>query len=59
MLPSLVVDKRKAGLEACHYTKEFILQRVRLLDRREKLTFECPQFADPSHNPSSDENSKL
>jgi hypothetical protein len=32
----------RAGLEVCHYAEEFTLRRIRSLDRREKLAFECP-----------------
>jgi hypothetical protein len=37
-----VAELRQAGLEACHRVEEFYLQRIRPLDRRKILTFECP-----------------
>jgi hypothetical protein len=37
-----VTEQRQVGLEACHYVKEFYLQRIHPLGRWKKLTFECP-----------------
>jgi hypothetical protein len=37
-----VTELRWAGLEACHYDEEFILQWIHPLGRRERLAFECP-----------------
>jgi hypothetical protein len=51
-----VTKLRRAGLMACHYTKEFILRWIRPLGQWEKLTFECLQFADPTRNPSPGKN---
>jgi hypothetical protein len=47
-----VAELRQAGLEACHCIKEFYLQWIRLLGHRKTLSFECPQMADPSRDPS-------
>jgi hypothetical protein len=54
VLVNHVITLCKGGLEACYCTEELILQWIRPLDRREKLTFECPRFVDPTRNPSSD-----
>jgi hypothetical protein len=47
-----VAELREAGLKACHYIKEFTLWWIRPLGRREKLAFECPWLADPTHEPT-------
>jgi hypothetical protein len=41
------------GLQACHYAKEFTLQWIHPLGRQEKLAYECPRLAGPSHEPSA------
>jgi hypothetical protein len=43
-----VAELCKASLKACHYIKEFTLQQIHPLGRREKLAYECPRLADPS-----------
>jgi hypothetical protein len=45
-----VTELRRAGLRACHCSKEFTLQWIHQLGRREKLAFECPRLADPAHD---------
>jgi hypothetical protein len=50
-LTKRVAELRQAGLEACHYVKEFYLWRIRPLGRRKILAFECPQIADPYREP--------
>jgi hypothetical protein len=47
-----VAELRQVGLEACYCVKEFYLQWICLLGHRKTLTFECPQMADPSRDPS-------
>jgi hypothetical protein len=51
-LTKRVAELRQAGLEACHYVKEFYLRRIRPLGRRKKPAFECPQMADLYREPS-------
>jgi hypothetical protein len=51
-LTKRVAELHQAGLEACHCIKEFYLQRIRPLDRRKKLAFECLRLTDPHHEPS-------
>jgi hypothetical protein len=46
-----IAKLHQARLEACHCVKEFHLQRIRPIDRRKTLAFECPRIADPSHDP--------
>jgi hypothetical protein len=46
-----VIELHEARLKACHCDKEFTLQWIRPLGRREKLAFECPRFADPTRDP--------
>jgi hypothetical protein len=50
-LTKRVVERRQAGLEVSHCVEEFYLQRIRPLDRRRKLAFECPRMADPYREP--------
>jgi hypothetical protein len=40
------------GLRACHCAKEFNRRWIRPLGHREKLAYECPRLADPSHDPA-------
>jgi hypothetical protein len=47
-----VVELHDFGLQACHCTEEFTLQRIRPLGHREKLAYECPWLADPNHEPT-------
>jgi hypothetical protein len=47
-----VAELHEARLKACHCAEEFTLQQILLLDRREKLAFECPRLADPSYEPA-------
>jgi hypothetical protein len=47
-----VAELREVGLKACHCIEEFTLQRIRPLDRREKLAFEYPRLADPNGDPT-------
>jgi hypothetical protein len=42
----------QAGLEACHYVKEFHLRWIRPLGHWKTLAFECSRMADPSRDPS-------
>jgi hypothetical protein len=46
-----VAELRQVGLEVCHCVEEFYLRRIRPLDRRKTLAFECPRLADPSRDP--------
>jgi hypothetical protein len=46
-----VIELCGTGLRTCHYAKEFTLQQIRPLGRREKLAYECPRLADPSRDP--------
>jgi hypothetical protein len=40
-LTKSVAELRQAGLEACHYVKQFYLRRIRPLSHRKKLMFKC------------------
>jgi hypothetical protein len=46
-----VAELHRAGLEACHYVKEFHLRWIRPLGHREKLAYEFPCLADPNRCP--------
>jgi hypothetical protein len=46
-LTKRVAELHQAGLEACHYVKEFYLRRICPLGHRKKLAFEWPRMADP------------
>jgi hypothetical protein len=50
-----VAELRNTGLRTYHCTEEFTHRRIRPIGRREKLAFECPWLADPSHEPASGE----
>jgi hypothetical protein len=47
-----VAELCQASLEACYCVEEFHLWRIRPLDRRKTLAFECPRMDDPSRHPS-------
>jgi hypothetical protein len=47
-----ITELRHAGLEACHYVKEFHLRWIHPLCHQKTLAFECPRMADPSCDPS-------
>jgi hypothetical protein len=47
-----VAELCDAGLRACHCAKEFTLYLICPLDRWEKLAYEYPWLADPSHDPA-------
>jgi hypothetical protein len=47
-----VTELCQAGLWACHYAKEFTLQRIRPLGRREKLAYRCSRLANPTREPA-------
>jgi hypothetical protein len=51
-LTKRVAELRQADLKACHCVEEFYLRRIRPLDHRKKLAFECPRMADPYREPS-------
>jgi hypothetical protein len=51
-LTKRVAELRQAGLEACHYVKEFYLRWIHPLDRQKILAFECPRMVDPYREPS-------
>jgi hypothetical protein len=46
-----VAKLRQAGLEACHFIKEFHLRWICPLGRQKTLAFECSRMADPSRDP--------
>jgi hypothetical protein len=46
-----VVELCDTGLQVCHCSEDFTLWRIRPLDHREKLAYECPRLDDPSHDP--------
>jgi hypothetical protein len=48
-----VVELRDSGLRVRHYTDEFTLPWIHPLSHREKLAYECPRLADPSHDPAT------
>jgi hypothetical protein len=48
-----VAELHIAGLLAWHCAKEFTLQRIRSLGRREKLAYNCPRPADLSREPAA------
>jgi hypothetical protein len=47
-----VTELRRAGLEACHCTEEFVTRQIFSLIYREKLAFDSLSFIDLSHNPA-------
>jgi hypothetical protein len=47
-----VAELHDSGLWARHCAEEFTLQWICPLGCREKLAYECPQLADPKHEPS-------
>jgi hypothetical protein len=51
-LVKLVTELCQAGFWACHYAKEFTLRWIHPLDHQEKLAYECPRLADPTHEPA-------
>jgi hypothetical protein len=48
-----VTELRDSGLQVHHCAKEYTLQWIRPLSRREKLAYECPQLVYPSHEPAA------
>jgi hypothetical protein len=48
-----VAELRDAGHWACHCAEEFILRRIHPLGYRDALAYECPQIANPSHDPAN------
>jgi hypothetical protein len=48
-----VAELKDASLRACHCVEEFTLRWIRPLGHREKLAYECPRLADPSHEPAT------
>jgi hypothetical protein len=44
-----VTELYEADIKAFHCIKEFTHQLIHPLGRREKLAYECPWLADPSH----------
>jgi hypothetical protein len=51
-LVNRVAEICQVSLQACHCAKEFTLQWIHPLGRREKLTYGCSQFADPCPEPA-------
>jgi hypothetical protein len=51
-LTKRVAELRHSRLEACHYVEEFFVRRIRPLDHRKTLAFECPRMVDSYHEPS-------
>jgi hypothetical protein len=45
-LTKRIAELRQYGLEVCHCVKEFYVRRIRPLDRRKILAFECTRMAD-------------
>jgi hypothetical protein len=52
-LVNQVNELRKSGLQACHYAEEFTLRWIHPLSHQDNLAYECPQFADPTHEPAA------
>jgi hypothetical protein len=48
-----VADLHAVGLRACYYTEEFTLRWIRPLSHRERLAYDYPWLADPSHEPTA------
>jgi hypothetical protein len=48
-----VTKLRQASLQACHCAEEFTLRRIHPLNHREKLAYERPWLADPTHEPAA------
>jgi hypothetical protein len=47
-----VVELHDIGLRGCHCVEEFTHRRIHPLGRLDKLAYECPWLADPSHEPA-------
>jgi hypothetical protein len=48
-----VAELLAAGLWVCHCVEEFSLRWIRPLGHQEKLAYNCPRLADPSHEPAA------
>jgi hypothetical protein len=51
-----VAELHNYGLQACHYAEEFTLRWICPLGHQEKMAYECPRLADPSHEPAAGKN---
>jgi hypothetical protein len=50
-----VAKLREAGLKAYHCAEEFYFRQIHPLDCRERLVYDCPRLANPSHEPADGE----